>query len=101
VRLARDNRVDANQGEIIKALEQAMCSVEILDNGDGVPDLLVGRQTPDGRRCYLLEVKSEKGKLTDDQEEWHLAWRGHKSVVRSVDEALAAVGISVAIRTQT
>jgi hypothetical protein len=101
VRLARDNRVDANQGEIIKALEQAMCSVEILDNGDGIPDLLVGRMTRRGPRNWLMEVKSEKGKLTPDQVTWHRDWRGQKCVVRSADEALMVVGISVAIRTQT
>ena len=77
----------------MKALIRVACTVQVLDNGDGVPDLLVGRAGVN----YLLEVKSEKGRLTEDQEEWHMNWRGHKSVVRSIDDALIAVGLKVTL----
>lgn len=58
--------------------------------GNGCPDLLVGL----GRRLVLLEVKTAKGKLTPDQELFDaVGWPVR--VVRTVDEALQAVGIKV------
>ena len=77
----------------MKALIKAGCTVQVLDNGDGVPDLLVGR----AGRCYLLEVKTAKGKLNPTQVDWHDWWVGHKSVVRSIDDALTAVGLKVTL----
>ena len=85
------NQRDANEQEIIDALEAAHCSVERMN----VPaDLLVGRMTRQGPRCYLLEVKSKKGKHTPDQVDFITEWRGQYDVVRSVDQALKAVGIN-------
>ena len=55
-----------------------------------MPDMLCGRAGVN----YLLEAKTDKGKLTIDQEMWHDAWKGAKpAIVRSVDEALRAVGL--------
>ena len=83
-------KVDRNQGEIVKALEQAGCSVESLHRvGKGVPDLLVGR----AGRNLLLEVKAtQRAKPNERQNEWHTAWRGYVHVVRTVEDALRAVG---------
>jgi hypothetical protein len=64
------------------------CSVTALDK-TGVPDLMVGR----GGVTYLLECKSPVGKLTPDQVEWHRDWQGQVAIVRSVQEALQAVGL--------
>jgi hypothetical protein len=89
-------RVDYNQHEIVAALRLVGCSVESLAPvGNGVPDLLVGR----GGRNFLLEVKDggkspSRIRLTRDQVAWHREWRGKVYVVSSVDEALAAVGVT-------
>jgi hypothetical protein len=84
-------RRDANEPDIIDALEAIGCSVQQLD-GDGVPDLLVGRAGVN----WLLEVKdgdkpASKRMLTASQVDWHRSWNGHVDVVESVNEALEAV----------
>lgn len=82
-------RTDSNQAEIVEALRQVGASVFSLHTvGRGVPDLLVGF-----RGCnYLLEVKSKKGKLTPDQEQWVNSWSGEVAIVRTVLEALHSIG---------
>ena len=95
-------KVDVNQGDIVKALRKAGFSVLSLSGvKGGCPDLLVGGRIPGGRHgieCnILLEVKSPKREghkqLTPDQEHFHRAWKGPIFIVRSVDEALLAVGL--------
>ena len=82
-------RVDTNQAEIVDALRRAGCSVAVTSSlGHGFPDLVVGRHD----KNYLIEIKHGAGKLTDDEREFHEIWRGSVTVVRSVDQALAAVG---------
>ena len=79
------NQRDANEPEIIAALEKVGASVYPLD----LPlDLLVGYRG----KTYLVEVKSEKGRYTEGQEEFMETWRGQIDVVRSVDQALQAIG---------
>lgn len=86
-------RVDANQTEIVAALRGVGASVLSLASvGKGCPDLLV-RYAPRawfGDGLYLLEVKTEKGRLTPDQVEFHRCWP--VTVVYNVNEALRAVG---------
>jgi hypothetical protein len=86
-------RTDANQAEIAKALRDAGCSVVSLHRvGMGVPDLLVGRHG----RTYLLEVKAANGVLATAQKHWHYHWSGDDvRVVRTPEEALAAVGLKM------
>jgi hypothetical protein len=81
--------VDGNQAAIVKALRAVGASVEPLHRvGAGCPDLLVGYR----RKNLLLEVKDgPKAPMTGDQVEWHETWRGQVAVVRSVDDALAAI----------
>ena len=86
------NQRDANEPEIVRALEQAGCSVIRLNTP---ADLLVGRTTPQGKRTYLIEVKSANGTLTRDQDTFTDLWRGQFSVVRSVEDALIAVGVAI------
>lgn len=97
-------RVDRNQAEIVEALRSVGCTVQHLHEvGQGCPDLLVGHADDDGiPRNYLLEVKDgskppSKRRLTPDEKRWITLWAGQVAVVRSVDEALAAVGIGVVI----
>ncbi len=88
--MRRIARVDLNQELIVTALRAAGCSVQVLSTiGAGCPDLLCGHAGVN----YLLEVKASTGKLTPDQFNWVLLWRGSVRVVRSPEEALAAVGV--------
>lgn len=84
-------RVDEIQADIVDALREVGASVFLLHEvGRGCPDLLVGHRG----QTYLLEVKSARGRLGPRQREWAERWRGHPvCVVRSVDEALEAVGV--------
>lgn len=95
----RRRKVDANQGEIVKALYGIGCGVVDLSAvGGGVPDLLVGYRGQN----FLLEVKDPKriGKKprgaaqisTDEkQQEFYAWWEGPIAVVSSIEEAIAAV----------
>lgn len=88
----RHGKRDLNHTEIKQALLACGCSViDLADAGNSVPDLLVGR----AGRSFLVEVKSPKGKEKPGQTQAREAWRGDRwSVVRSVQEALRAVGIA-------
>lgn len=80
-------RVDANHNEIVNGLRAAGRSVtSIAAIGKGVPDLLVGRNGVN----YLLEVKTDKGDLTEDQVKFISNWRGEVHIVRTIDEAIRA-----------
>lgn len=91
----RAAKIDRNQPAIVAALRKVGASVSPLHGaGDGVPDLLVGWRGEN----LLMEVKDgEKPpsaqKLTPKQVEWHGKWLGQVVVVRSVDEALQALGL--------
>lgn len=87
----RKAKVDINQSEIVQALRQIGCTVILLHTvGSGVPDLLVGFRGV----TYLIEVKQAKGKTNLLQNQWHAQWNGRTpNVVRSIDEAIAAVTI--------
>ena len=93
----RAARRDANEPEIVEALQTAGATVQTL-SAKGVPDLLVGFRG----ETYLFEVKIPLGPLggapqhqhlNKKQDEWHRKWRGGTCVVvRSVDDALRAIG---------
>ena len=85
---------DKVEAEVISALLLAGCTVEQLSK-KGVPDLLVGFNDPFNNGLptnILMEVKSDGGKLTPDQQEWISNWQGQVYVVYSIEEALQAVG---------
>jgi hypothetical protein len=103
-------RRDANEKEIVLALEKVGAAVQRLD-GDGLPDLLCGFRG----QLYLIEVKLpltargavQQGKnrgaggdhddMTPAQVKWWREWRGKPPVVvRTVGEALAAIGVKLA-----
>jgi len=77
-------RRDENEPEIVRALRDIGATIKRLDD----IDLLVGWRG----RNYLLEVKVEKGPLKRSQEDMVRTWRGQYEIVRSVDEALRAIG---------
>ncbi len=81
--------VDANQLEIVKALEAIGCTVCEI----GWPvDLLVGYR----RRNLLLEIKDPEQEparraLTPDQVDFFYEWHGQVLKVETVDEAIKLV----------
>lgn len=95
---------DGNEPGIVLALRAVGASVSRL-NETGAPDLLVGFRG----RTFLLEVKRPlgvrgglperrgheggQGDMTAAQVGWWQTWNGGApSVVRSIDQALAAIG---------
>ena len=83
-------KVDLNQAEIVDALRKAGVSVQSMAAiGKGCPDLLCAK----GGKVWTIEVKGPKGKLTDDQVEWIGKWNGTVHIARTVDDALAIVGV--------
>lgn len=81
---------DKNEAVIKQALEYAGAFVTPLSD-KGVPDLLVIFRG----QTYYLEVKSDGGRLTSAQIEWHAQAlnNGVKvHVVKTVHEALMAIG---------
>lgn len=93
--MRRAAQVDANQAEIVAALRDAGCQVYIIKEP---VDLLV-------TRCginYLLEVKDgakppSQRQLTPAQKGFFAMWTGQVAVVKSVDEAFSAVGLTLAL----
>ena len=82
----RAAKIDKNQPDIVKAFRAMGASVHILSTvGDGFPDLAIGIRG----KTFLVEVKTEEGKLTKDQVKWHDEWKGQKVIIRGVDEAIA------------
>ena len=82
-------KVDNNQAEIVEALRAIGASVLVLSRvGMGCADLAVGYRGV----TYFLEIKTDKGKLTPAEQEFMEQWNGHYCIVRTVDEALKAIG---------
>lgn len=96
--MRRAAKTDANQTDIVATLRKIGATVQPLHGvGSGCPDLLVGYRGADGvARNYLVEVKDgakppSARKLTPDQVEWHIAWRGQVAVADSIEAAIAVV----------
>ena len=88
--MRRAARVDSNQKEIVQALRKAGASVAHTHTiGQGFPDIVVGHRG----KNLLLEIKDgsltpSRRKLTEDEYEFHEAWRGQINIVESVEDAL-------------
>ncbi len=78
---------DMNEKRIVEALRGVGATVAHLSS-PGMPDLLVGWRGEN----FLLEVKTTKGTLTPVENAFFDGWCGHAAIVRSVDEALKAIG---------
>lgn len=74
----RAARRDSNEPAVIAVAKKCGASVIQLDN-EGVPDLLLGFRGQN----ILIEVKTEKGKLTPAQEIFFRTWKGTAVVIRS------------------
>ncbi len=78
------HQLDRNHAEIVAALRRVGASVSLK----GPLDALVGFRGAN----YLLEVKTARGQLRASQQAFLADWQGHAVVVRTVDEALKAIG---------
>jgi Holliday junction resolvase len=100
----RAARRDKSEPAIVAALEAVGATVTRISAG-GCPDLLVGFRGetflleckeplgPKGGKSFYLAKGRGKGDMTQDQIDWHAQWRGRPPVVvRTVDEALRAIG---------
>lgn len=87
-------KIDANQPEIVRGLRQVGASVlHLHELGQGAPDILVGFRGMN----VLMEIKDGSKppyaqRLTSFEEDWQDRWMGQVIVVRTVTEALRAIG---------
>lgn len=83
-------KTDANQAAIVNGLRAVGATVLSAHRaGSDVPDLIVGYQGV----TYLMEIKTDEGRLSDGQRKVIGAWRGGPAVVvRTLDEAFRAIG---------
>ena len=93
--MRRAARIDANQPEIVAALRGVGAAVQPLHTvGKGCPDLLVSHRM----KTFLIEIKDgakppSARRLTQDQIEWHDAWRDTVHIVETVADALRVIGM--------
>ncbi len=80
-RQAYAKKRDANELEIVKALEKVGATVKRLDD----LDLLVGYRG----KTHLMECKTLTGKLTDPQKDFIKEWKGSPlHIVRTPEAAI-------------
>lgn len=76
-------RTDTNHTEIVKHFRYCGATVKSLAAiGKGMPDLLVSWRNI----TWLVEIKTTKGKLTEDQIAFQKGWSGCMALVRSPEE---------------
>ena len=72
------HRRDTNHKPIVDMLRKLGCSVEDTSQvGNGFPDAVVGILGVN----FLVEIKDYGKVLSDEQHDWHEAWRGDRPVV--------------------
>lgn len=82
----RKARVDKNQKEIVEAFRSLGYSVAHTHTiGRGFPDIAIGKNGA----THLIEIKTEKGKLTDLEKSFQDAWKGSLKVIRNLEDVLA------------
>jgi len=84
----RRAKIDKNQKQIVRELRDAGYSVICLHTvGNGCPDLAVGKNGI----TYLVEVKSDAGKLTEKQKAFFCGWQGNAFVARTFDQIIEKI----------
>lgn len=81
-----NNKRDANEPEIIEALEAEGVAVYKLDKPADLLCSLSGR-------TFLVEVKSKNGKQTDQQVKFCKSWQGMYFIARTVVDAKAIIAM--------
>lgn len=89
--MRRNGKRDANHGDVVGWYKALGCNVLDLANmGEGCPDILVAI---DGQ-LDLVEIKTEKGTLTDPQKEFFRDWTQSKiPIVRTHFDVVHHVGL--------
>lgn len=87
MRTGQARRRDANEKAICDALRRVGATI-VRINAAGAPDMLVGFRGAN----TLMEIKSEHGLIRANQAAWRSGWAGQVVVVRTEEEALAAIG---------
>lgn len=88
--MRRAAKVDDNQRPIVRGLKEIFgpdCVFDLSAVGQGCPDIMVGVRGVN----LLMEIKTDRGRLTTDQEIFHRSWPGNVVVVRTLQEALDAI----------
>lgn len=76
------HRTDNNHKQVKAAFEKFGCAVlDLSQVGGGCPDLLVGCSGSD----YLVEVKFDKGKISESQREFARRWPAPIYVCRTME----------------
>ena len=93
--MRRSAKRDANELEIVAALENCGCLVQRLSGG-GVPDLMVWAPLVDDGKIVLIEIKMPKQRARKNplQQAWRGKWRTAGApvfVVETVEEAIKIV----------
>ncbi len=81
MRVGQVRRRDANEAELVKALEQMGVTVTKV-SGKGAPDVICSFRGRD----FCFEIKGPKGRYTEAQQ--HTRW----PIIRTVSDALTAMG---------
>jgi len=83
------SRTDANQKAIVAGLRAVGATVQDLHAvRHGCPDIAVGFRGA----TYLIELKTDNGSLTDDEDRWIFDWRGQVAIAYTLADALAIIG---------
>lgn len=82
-------KTDSNHKAIVKALRKAHCSVfDASRVGQGFPDLVCGFLG----RTFLCEIKSDKGKFTEDQVKFIDNWHGGETyILHTIDDVVTVL----------
>jgi hypothetical protein len=82
---------DANQSDIVKTLEQ-IPGLKVFDLGavgDDFPDIIIGYKGVN----YLVELKTERGRVSAGQDTFNKEWTGQTDICRSLDEILELISV--------
>ena len=90
--MRRAAKRDASEAAIVDALRAVGATVVRTD----WCDLTVGFRG----RNFALECKTGKGKLTRSQTDLLRTWAGHYDIVRTPEDALAAIGVTTCNTTR-
>jgi hypothetical protein len=86
---------DAVTKEIVAGLRERdifVIYLKALSRLKGLHDLLIAYAGV----TYMVEIKSAKGDLSDEQRTFHAAWRGGpQGVARTLEEVLVLIGYSM------
>ncbi len=78
-------RTDNNQTAIVNMLREFGASVvDLHEVGHGCPDIVVGHHG----KNYLMEIKSESGRLTPAEQNFKDTWRGNYYIIYNIEDAL-------------